>query len=146
VTREWSYFYLCCPCRSQHTCRSWMETGPSGGPEARRRCFLALMVGTPGSTTLSPHRGSMFITLMVGAPGSPSAPPRGLTVDDCYVDGGRSRISASTSHGARRRRFLALIVDAPESPALSPLKGGTMSSTFPSKSFFRVLALLRTWK
>jgi hypothetical protein len=37
------------------------------------------------------------------------------------VDGGRSRISSSgTSQGARRRYFLALMVDTPGSPAPAP--------------------------
>jgi hypothetical protein len=40
------------------------------------------------------------------------------------VDGGRSWISSSdTSQGARRRRFLALMVDAPGSPAPAPPRG-----------------------
>jgi hypothetical protein len=48
---------------------------------------------------------------MVGASGSPAlAPPRGPAVDDFHVDGGRSRIFVSTSQGARRQRFLALMV------------------------------------
>jgi hypothetical protein len=51
----------------------------------RRRCFIALMVDTPGSIA--------------------SAPPREPTVDIFYVDGGCSYISVSTSQGARHRRF-----------------------------------------
>jgi hypothetical protein len=39
------------------------------------------------------------------------------------VDGGCSRISVSTSQGARRRCFLALMVDAPGSTALAPPRG-----------------------
>jgi hypothetical protein len=40
------------------------------------------------------------------------------------VDGGRSRIyNFGTYQGGRRRRFLALMVDAPGSPALTPLRG-----------------------
>jgi hypothetical protein len=54
----------------------------------------------------------------MGAPGSPSAPPRGLAVDIFSVDGGRSRMSGTTSLGAHRRRFLALMVGA--SGSLSP--------------------------
>jgi hypothetical protein len=61
---------------------------------------------------------------MMDTPGSIApAPPRGLTIDVCYVDGGRSRISVSTSQEARRRRFLVLMMGAPESPAPAPLKG-----------------------
>jgi hypothetical protein len=54
---------------------------PPRGLGARRRCFLALMVGALGSTT--------------------PAPPRGPAFDVCYVDGGRSRISVSTSQRAQ---------------------------------------------
>jgi hypothetical protein len=42
------------------------------------------------------------------------------------VDGGRSRIySSDTSQGARRRRFLALMVNAIRSTAQTPPKGAT---------------------
>jgi hypothetical protein len=76
---------------------------------------------------------------MVGTVGSTAlAPPRLPVVDVSYVDGGRSRISVSTSQGPRRRRFLALMVGAPRSPAPTPPRGATMSSTFLTKSFFRV--------
>jgi hypothetical protein len=103
-TREQSYFYLCYPCRSQHTCGSWMETGPPWGLGAHRRCFLALMVDALVSTTLSPPRdpSSTF-----------------LTVDDV-----RSWIPIfGTFQGGRRRRFLSLMVDALGSPALAPPGG-----------------------
>jgi hypothetical protein len=82
----------------------------------------------------------MFFTLMVGALGSLSAPARRPAVDVFYVDGGWSRfyssqgvrrrcflrdggrswISVSTRQGACRRRFLALMVDAPGSIAPTP--------------------------
>jgi hypothetical protein len=40
------------------------------------------------------------------------------------IDGGHSRISSfGTSQGARRRRFLVLVVDAPGSLALTPPRG-----------------------
>jgi hypothetical protein len=116
--------------------------------EARCRRFLALMVGTLGSTTLAPHRGA--------------------AVDVYYVDGGRSRISVGTSQGGPPLMFVTLMVDAPRSPSAPPMgpsstflsvdggrsrisssvtsQGATMSSIFLSKSFFQVLALLRTWK
>jgi hypothetical protein len=72
----------------------------------------------------------MFFTLMVGAPGSLAlAPPRGAHRRRFYVDGGRSRISISTTQGARRRRFLALMVLAPVSPAPAP-PGGPPSTFF----------------
>jgi hypothetical protein len=46
---------------------------------ARRRCFLALIVGALGSPALTP--------------------PRGPAVDIFYIDGGCFRISVSTSQG-----------------------------------------------
>jgi hypothetical protein len=59
------------------------SSGTSQG--ARRRCFLALMVGALGSTAPAPPRGGRcrrFLALMVGAPGSPApAPLRGPVVD-----------------------------------------------------------------
>jgi hypothetical protein len=58
-------------------CGSWMETGAPRGPGDRR--LLALMVGTSGSLVLTP--------------------PRGAVINVCYVDGGLSRISISTSQG-----------------------------------------------
>jgi hypothetical protein len=61
---------------------------------------------------------------MVGALGSPAlTPPRGATVDVCYVEGACSRISVSTSRMACRRHFLMLMVAAPESLALAPPGG-----------------------
>jgi hypothetical protein len=56
----------------------------------------------------------------MGALGSPSAPPKGPTVNVFSVDGERSWISGIASLGARHRRFLALMVGAPESPSLPP--------------------------
>jgi hypothetical protein len=124
-TREQSYFYLCYPCRSQHTCGSWIETGPPWGLGAHRRCFLALMVDALVSTTLSPPRDPSstfltvddvrswipifgtfqggghrrrFLSLMVDALGSPAlAPPGGPPLTFFSIDGGRSRISSSDS-------------------------------------------------
>jgi hypothetical protein len=71
---------------------------------------------------------------MVGAPGSSApAPPGGrrrrflaFRPPSMFlsVDGGRSRIfSSGTSQGARRQRFLALMVDAPGSSAPAPPRG-----------------------
>jgi hypothetical protein len=117
-----------------------METGPPppqgargrrrlrGLPGARRRCFLALMVGAPRSPASAPPRARRrrFLAL-VGAPESLApAPPRGPTVDVCYVDGGCFWISVSTSQGARRQCFLALMVGAPGSPAPTPPRGATV--------------------
>jgi hypothetical protein len=72
----------------------------------RCRCFLALMVGAPGSI----------------AP----TPPRGPVIDVCYIDGGRSWISISTSQGAHCRCFLTLMVGAPRSPAPTSPTGLTV--------------------
>jgi hypothetical protein len=55
------------------------------------------------SVTSQGVRRRRFLALMVGAPGSPaSAPPRGAVIDVFYVDGGRSQIFVSTSQGACR--------------------------------------------
>jgi hypothetical protein len=126
---EWSYFYLCCPCRSQHTCGSWMETGPPGGPGAAidvfgvdgghsqtsvtappgglPSMFFALMVGTPDPSA-PPSRGppSTFFALMVGAHGPWAMPPRGPVVDVFCVDSGHSRTSGIASQGAHHQCFL----------------------------------------
>jgi hypothetical protein len=70
--------------------------------EARCRRFLALMVGTLGSTTLAPHRGAAVDVYYVDGGRSRisvGTSQGGATVDVCYVDGGRSQISVSTSHG-----------------------------------------------
>jgi hypothetical protein len=62
----------------------------------RHRCFFMLIVGAPGSHQHLPG-GRRFLALVVGIPGSSDlAPPREPTVDVFYVDGGCSRISAST--------------------------------------------------
>jgi hypothetical protein len=146
-THEQSYFYLCCPYRSQHTCGSWMETGPPREPGGPMLTFAALMgaLRYPSAPARGPvidvcridggrsrisvsilpgARRRRFLALMVGAPGSLApALPRGAAVDVCYVDDGRSWISVSTSQGGRRRRFLTLMVDAPGSSAPTPPKG-----------------------
>jgi hypothetical protein len=49
----------------------------------------------------------------------------GATVDVFYVHGGRSRTSIRNRQGSHYRRFLALIVCAPGSPAPAPLRGST---------------------
>jgi hypothetical protein len=118
----------------------------STSQEARYRCFLTLVVSALGSLAPAPPRGGRhqcFLMLMVGAPGSPApAPlrgppsmflsvgggrywifklrhlPRGPLSTFSNVDGGHSRIfSSGTSQGVRRRRFLILMVHAPESSA-----------------------------
>jgi hypothetical protein len=98
-THERSYFYLCYPCWSHHTCGSWMETGPPRAPGGSMSTFAVLMVGAPGSPTPTP----------------PGGPP--LTF--LSVVGGRSRISVSILPGARRQYFLALVVGTPRSPTPS---------------------------
>jgi hypothetical protein len=60
---------------------------------------------------------------MVGALGSLAlASPRGPTVDIFYFDGGRFRISISTSQEGPSSMFFILMVGAPRSP-LAPLGG-----------------------
>jgi hypothetical protein len=87
--------------------KHWMETGPTPPPHgslaARRRHFLALMVGAP----------EFFGSTSQGGPLSMIA----------SVDGGCSRISSSgTSQGASHRHFTALMVGAhgPLAPAPAP--------------------------
>jgi hypothetical protein len=72
---------------------------PQGGPRARRRRFLALMVGALGFTAPAPPRDppSTFVTLMVDTLGSPSAAPRGPAIDIFYIDGGCSQIPTSNT-------------------------------------------------
>jgi hypothetical protein len=61
---------------------------------------------------------------MVEAPGFFDSTPGGPPLTFSSVDGGSSRIpSSGTYQGARRRCFLALMVDAPGSPAPGPPKG-----------------------
>jgi hypothetical protein len=107
------------------------------------------MVGASGSPS-APARGpTVDVVLMVGAPGSIApAPPREPVVDVFYVDGGCFRISISTrqgprrrhsvdggryrnnssgtSQGARRRRFLALMLGTPRSTAPAPPRESTI--------------------
>jgi hypothetical protein len=82
-----------------------METGPHRGPK-----------GSPLT----------FVALMVDAFGSPLASHRGPAIDICRVDGGRSRISVSTSQGSHRWHFLTLMVATPVSLALVPPRGAAI--------------------
>jgi hypothetical protein len=81
---------------------SWISSSGTS-PMARCQCFLALIVGTPGSPSLAPPRGPVvnIFMLIFGAPGSLSAPPR----------------------WAHHRCFLALMAGTAESPALAPPRG-----------------------
>jgi hypothetical protein len=69
--------------------------------------FLALMVGTPGSSS-PPHRGPVVDVSSVNGGCSRifGTASQGGTIDDFCVDGGLSRISDTASHGARHQRFL----------------------------------------
>jgi hypothetical protein len=64
---------------------------------ACRRHFLALMVGTLGSSAPAPPNGPAVnvCSLIVGAPESLSAPPRGPASTFSIVDGARSQIFSS---------------------------------------------------
>jgi hypothetical protein len=91
---------------------------PALPPRGAPSMFFNIDGGAPGSPSAPPgaHR-RCFLTLIVGAPGSPTPPPKGLAVDIFSIDGGRSRISVSTSQGSRRRHFLVLMMGAPGSPS-----------------------------
>jgi hypothetical protein len=71
-------------------------------------------------------RRRRFLTLMVSAPGSSApAPPRGPSSTFLTVDGGCFRIfSSDTYKRVRRQCFLTLMVDATRSPASAPRRGG----------------------
>jgi hypothetical protein len=69
----------------------------------------------------------MFFTLMVNALDLRQHPPGGLPLMFPSGDDGHSWISSSgTSQGTRRRRFLALMVGTPGSPAPAPPRGLTV--------------------
>jgi hypothetical protein len=131
--------------------RSWIfSSGTSQG--VCHRCFLALMVDAPGSLALASLRGAhrrCFLALMVDALGSPALAPPIAAIDIFYVDGGRSRISVSTtrgppstflsigggrsrisssgtSQGVHHRCFLVLMVDALRSLAPAQLGGPSL--------------------
>jgi hypothetical protein len=133
-----------------HGWRSDPPRGTGGQPSM----FLSVDGGPSlmyNSDTSQGPRRRCFLALMVGAPGSSSAPPRGLAVDVCCVDGGHSWISSSntsqggppsmflsvdggrsrfysfgTSQRVRRRCFLALMVDALGSIAPAPPRGSAV--------------------
>jgi hypothetical protein len=117
-----------------------METGPARGAGGPPSIFFSVDGGHSRISSFGTSQGARrrcFLALMAGAPKSPApAPPRESAVDVCYVDGGRSRISISTSQGApstfsnvdgersrifssgtsergRCRHFLALMAGAP---------------------------------
>jgi hypothetical protein len=109
---------------------SWMGTGPApppGGQGAHCQCFLALMVGALGSPAQAPPRGLAVNIFYVDGERSwisVSTHQGGSTLTFLSVDDGRSQISSSgTSQGARRRHFLALMVDALGFPAMIPPRG-----------------------
>jgi hypothetical protein len=102
-TREQNYLLSIMPMQVYNTpFRSRMGTGPPSPPRRPGAC----------------HR--RFFSLVVGAPKSPHRLLGGLSSMFLIVDGGRSRISSTTSHGDRHRCFLALMVGAPGSLALPP--------------------------
>jgi hypothetical protein len=124
-------FCLSCLCRfTPHLLYPrWGPDPPLWGQGCPSSMFFMLMVDAPRSPALSPPRGppSTFLSVDGGRSQiSSSGTSQGGAVDVFYVDGGRSRISISTSHGARHRRFLALMVDAPESQTPPPPKGAAV--------------------
>jgi hypothetical protein len=72
------------------------------------RYFLALMVGTPGSTALAPPREPTIDVFYIDGRCSQISisTHQGPAVDVFYIDGGCSRIFVSTRQEARHRRFL----------------------------------------
>jgi hypothetical protein len=102
---------------------SWIFSfGASQG--ARRRCFLASMVGASGSTALAPPSESIVDVFHIDGGCSQisvSTSQGGPSSTFLSVDGRRSRIySSGTSHGVHRRHFLALMVGTPGSTAPTP--------------------------
>jgi hypothetical protein len=76
------------------------------------------------SDTTQGGRRRRFLALMVGAPGSPAPVPlRGLPSTFLSVDIERSWTSVITCQGPHRRHFLALMVGAPGSTAPTPPSG-----------------------
>jgi hypothetical protein len=75
------------------------QTSGTARQGAHRRCFLALMVGAPGSPTPPPREGPTIgvFALMVGTPGPPALPLGGPPLTFFSVDGGHSRISGTAS-------------------------------------------------
>jgi hypothetical protein len=101
--------------------RSWIS---SSGTSQGGRASMFLSIDGGRSSTSQGARCQCFLALMVGAPGSPPpAPPRGPIVNVFYIEGGRSRISISTHQGARLQCFFALMVGAPGSPTPAPPRG-----------------------
>jgi hypothetical protein len=76
---------------------------------------------------------------------SSSGTSQGPIVNVFYVDGGRSRISVSTSQGARCRHFLALVLGAPESPALTPPRGSTVNVFYVDGGHSRISVSTHQW-
>jgi hypothetical protein len=107
-----------------HEDQGWRPE-PPGGPGAHRRYFLALMMDVPRSTASTPPRGSTIDICYVdgGRSRISVSTPRGGAVDVCYIDGGCSQTSGNTSQGARCRCFLALMMDAIGSTAPAPPRG-----------------------
>jgi hypothetical protein len=119
-------------------------------PRGRRRCFLALMVDATRSSAPAPSRGAPSTLYNVDDCALPDLQlqstvdvslrwwwtlldhqlrhlPMVTSLTFSNIDGGRSRISSSgTSQGARCRRFLALVVDAPGSSAPAHPMGTTV--------------------
>jgi hypothetical protein len=100
------------------------SSGTSKGD--RRQCFLAWMVGAPGSPAPAPPKGppSIFFNVDGGCSWiSISTRQGGPPSIFLSVDGGRFEISSScTSNGPHRCYFLMLMVGAPGSPS-TPVKG-----------------------
>jgi hypothetical protein len=97
---------------------------PHRGLGDHHRCFLALMVDTPGFFVNTQQGGPSSIFSSIDGGRSrifSSITSQGGAVNVSSVDGSYSWIFSSiTSQGAHRRRFLAFMVDALGSPAPIP--------------------------
>jgi hypothetical protein len=82
------------------------------------------------SSSTTPSHRQHFLALVVGAPDLQLWHlPGGLSSTFLSIDGGRSWVyNSDTSQGARHRRFLALLMGAPRSPASAPPRGPTVDA------------------
>jgi hypothetical protein len=120
-------FFLSCLCMSHRNFRTPDgDRNPYGHKGVCHRCFLALIVGTPRSSALTPPRGALLKFLSINGGHSwiySSGTSQGPSSTFLNVDGGRSQISKpGTSQGASRRCFVALMAGAPGSTAPEPLR------------------------
>jgi hypothetical protein len=81
----------------------WISVSTPREPSSLSSMFVVLMVGALRSLLAPPPRGAhhrCFLALMVGTLGSSSLPPRGPAIDVSSIDGERSRIFSTTPYEA----------------------------------------------